>query len=145
MVVIGIDPGVHTGVAVYIDGKLHRCESMGAHEAWALVRGLAECGPPVMVVFEDARLIGGIGGAKVGSKEAAARAQGAGSVKRDCALWAELLEELGCPYRSISPKAKGAKVGAEEFARITGWSWRTNCHGRDAAMIAWAFRNQRNV
>ena len=97
-----------------------------------------------MVVYEDARLIGGIGGARAGSKETAARAQGAGSVKRDSALWQELLENIGCSYHRISPRAKGGKLDACEFEMLTGWESRTNQHGRDAAMVAWAYRNWRN-
>ena len=142
-VVIGIDPGTHTGVAVYRDGQLIRCEAMGAHDAFDLVRQLA-ASETVMVVYEDARLIGGIGGARAGSRETAARAQGAGSVKRDSALWQELLEKLGCSYHRISPRAKGGKMTRVEFKLLAKWDAPTNQHGRDAAMIAWIYRNWRN-
>jgi hypothetical protein len=141
--VIGIDPGTHTGVAVYRDGQLTICEAMGAHDAFDLVRQLAAA-ETVMVVYEDARLIGGIGGARAGSRDAAARAQGAGSVKRDSALWFELLEKLGCSYHRISPRAKGGKLTRNEFKALTKWDAQTNQHGRDAAMIAWTYRNWRN-
>jgi len=148
MVTIGIDPGTHTGLAIYRDGELIRCASPapGIIEAIEIVTEVCRSEPGrVLVVYEDARLIGGIGGAQRGSKADLARLQGAGSVKRDCAIWAELVERLGVPYRQVSPKGKGAKLDAGQFEALTGWSAPTNQHGRDAAIIAWPYRHTRSM
>jgi len=145
VVVIGIDPGVNTGLAVYRDGQLVECHSPapGIVRAIDLVRELVRLHPGrVLVAFEDSRLIGGIGGARRGSKADTARLQGAGSVKRDCAIWAEALGLMGVPYRQISPRDKGSKVDARGFALLTGWDAPTNQHSRDAAMVAYPYRNQ---
>lgn len=131
---IGIDPGVETGYAEW-DGlrqRLIRVTSMRLHEAWAAVLELHAGGVLHSVTFEDARLRTGYFGPNSQAKQ-----QGAGSVKRDCSAWADFLGAHGIPYHSISPRAKGAKVDADRFARLTGWQGRTNEHGRDAAMLVW--------
>jgi hypothetical protein len=149
MIVVGIDPGVHTGFAVVRDGKLIEMASpaLNALEAMRQVEDLANGARPnpILVVFEDARLIGGMHGAARGSKEANARAQGAGSIKRDCQLWADHLGALGVAYMAVSPKEKGAKLDADRFRQVTGWTLPTNEHSRDAAVLAWRFRNQRSA
>ena len=89
-----------------------------------------DCGMSLhSVVFEDARLRKWFGSK---GREAL---QGAGSIKRECQLWAEWLAAVGCSYRAVSPHSKGPKLDAAQFARLTGWPGRTNEHGRDAAML----------
>lgn len=128
---VGVDPGVHTGFAVWdADAqKLLDVRSMGIVAAMLQVQLMHGFGSLAMVTFEDARLRTWFGSK---GKESL---QGAGSIKRDCQIWAEWLEHVGCPYRNVSPKAKGAKLNAEQFARLTGWTERTNEHGRDAGML----------
>ncbi len=46
-------------------------------------------------------------------------------------LWLDLCERLGLPAATVEPTR--SKWDAETFRRITGWSGRTNEHGRDAA------------
>jgi hypothetical protein len=129
--VIGIDPGVTTGLAIW-DGegqKLIEVGSMGVVGAMMKVQLKQQSGRLHSVVFEDARLRTWFG-AK--GREAL---QGAGSIKRDCQIWVEWLEYLGCAYRAVSPQGKGAKIDAEHFKRLTKWAGRTNEHARDAAML----------
>ena len=148
MIVIGIDPGVCTGLAIYRDGELIRCASPapGIIEAMEIVTEVYRSEPGrVLVVFEDARLIGGFGGQPHGSKIDCARLQGVGSVKRDCLIWAELVERLGVPYRQVSPKSKGPKLDAAQFEALTGWGAPTNQHSRDAATIARPYRHTRSM
>jgi hypothetical protein len=61
--------------------------------------------------------------------------QGAGSIKRDCTIWADYLASLGVPYVNVKPAAGATKWTAERFAKFTGWHGRTNEHGRDAALL----------
>ena len=132
LVVIGIDPGVATGLALWNTKRkaFTRVESCLIHEAMATVRHWHDEGWLSHVVFEDARLRTGYFG-----KNAKAKQQGAGSVKRDCTIWADFLGGHGIPFKTVSPRAKGAKVDAETFIRLTAWVGRTNEHGRDAAML----------
>jgi len=136
MVRIGLDPGTNTGLAVYdSESKRLTCvETLKIHQAMDFIRDRWNAGGVMMVTFEDARLVGG-GGFMRDRKSAMARSQGAGSVKRDCSIWADFLADLGCPYHTVSPRQKGTKLDAEPFAKLTGWTGRTSQHARDAAML----------
>jgi len=133
-IMIGVDPGVHTGFAEWdrLRRRLVSVTSLKLHEAWARVLELRADGVLHSVTFEDARLRTGYFGPNSSAKQ-----QGAGSVKRDCSAWADFLSGHGIAYHSISPRAKGAKLDAQRFARLTGWTERTNEHGRDSAMLVW--------
>ncbi len=124
MIIIGIDPGVHTGFAVWeLEGdKLLMCEAMGIVQTMQLVLDH----DPALLVVEDARMRGG-------SRQAS---MGAGSVRRDCSIWEEWARAHGIPLKCISPADKGPKLSAEAFQRLTGWPVGLNEHARDAAAIA---------
>lgn len=131
---IGIDPGTHTGVAVF--DLQHRSllivDSMQIHNAMDLVKKAHADGMLNRVVFEDARLrvwFGSSGREKL---------QGAGSIKRDSQIWADFLVDLGCTFKNIKPAAGATKWNAEKFKRLTGWAGRTDEHGRDAALLVWS-------
>lgn len=133
---VGIDPGVNTGFAVW-DATAQAFEevaSLGIVGAMIRVQSMQRFGCLVSVRFEDARMRSWFGSK---GREAL---QGAGSIKRDCQVWSEWLEFLDCPYRNISPQAKGAKVSAETFKKLSGWHGRTNEHARDAAMLVMGFK-----
>jgi hypothetical protein len=129
--IVGVDPGVHTGFAVWdaSEKRLHDVASHGIVEAMVRVEGIHRQGLLRMVVFEDARLR-----TWFGSKGREAL-QGAGSIRRESAIWAEWLAHLGCPFKAVSPKSRGPKLSSVEFQRLTGWAQRTNEHGRDAAQL----------
>lgn len=135
--IVGIDPGVTTGFAVWDSAEQRLCDvaSHGIVEAMVRLEGIARQDLLKMVVFEDARLRTGYFGPR-----AAHNQQGAGSIKRDCQVWAEWLAYLKCPYKAVSPRNKGAKVDAKAFERLTGWVGRTNEHARDAAMLVVGMR-----
>lgn len=139
--VVAIDPGKNTGFALLdtLSGKFAVVESMMIHEAMEFVRTLHVAADLSHVVFEDARLRKWFG-TKRGTKEDAARKQGAGSVKRDCTIWSDFLGDLNIPFKTISPQGKGTKMDAKRFAHVTGWTERTNEHGRDAGAMIWGAR-----
>lgn len=142
--VVGIDPGVHTGYAEW-DAEARRliaCHALKIHAAMWSVLALQRAGELSHVVFEDARLRTWFG--SHGVKADRDRLMGAGSVRRDSQIWSEFLADAGIPFRALSPKEKGAKYDAAQFARITGWKAKTNEHGRDAGMLCYATKSLRS-
>jgi len=59
--------------------------------------------------------------------------------------WSRLIvavcANLSIPCISVSPKGKGKKLDAKQFAVVTGWIAKSNQHERDAATVAWPYRN----
>lgn len=131
MILIGIDCGVNTGFARSFDGVL--CEVKTYTIIWAMAdlmfyvkNGAQPVG--VKIYIEDARKRKWF----TGGRE---KAQGVGSVKRDCQIWQEFCEYYGFEYELVAPKNNRTKLNAAQFKQLTGWHGRTNEHGRDAAML----------
>lgn len=124
---IGIDPGVKTGIAIWDTEKqkFQAIKTCGFWEAHEVINSLI--GNSMQLIIEDPR--------KVRFKTDPARAQGAGSVKRDASLWEELCVHLGVSYILLRPNKTLTKWSAEKFKRVTGWKGRTSSHARDAAML----------
>jgi hypothetical protein len=130
--IVGIDPGVSTGFAVWNKAarQLVDVRTLGIIDAMVRVRLMHDMGSLHSVVFEDARLRSWFGSK---GREAL---QGAGSIKRESGIWEEFLTGLtGIPFKPVSPLAKGAKLDAVKFAKLTKWTGRTSEHSRDAAML----------
>lgn len=134
--VLGIDPGAHTGVAHYLDGQLARLETVAPHR---IERTLREAMPD-RVVFEDSRLQSHTWTRGKSGAASAKMARNVGQVDAWCTLIEAVCGELGIPAHGVSPAAKGAKVQADQFAIRTGWAGSSNEHTRDAAMVAWPYR-----
>ena len=132
MICIGIDPGTHTGVAVWDskEGKFLSLETMPIHRAMDLVRMARDDNEAIQVIFEDARLRTWFGKGNVSAK-----AQGAGSVKRDCSIWEDFLIDSGIPFVTTKPGNVATKVTPSWFRKLTGWEGRCSEHARDAAML----------
>ena len=128
---IGVDPGTNTGIALW-DKKRRvflQIDTCGIVDAMADVLLFAKDDAEVWI--EDARLCiwPGRGGA--------GKLQGVGSVKRDCSIWQEFCEHHNLPYMLIDPRHNRTKMKSPTFAKLTGWTERTNEHGRDAAMLVY--------
>lgn len=133
---IGIDPGVHTGFAVWQGGRFSELETFPLHRAFLRLLTIVDhVGPEtVRVVFEDARQRKWIP-REASISEAKGRAQGAGSVKRDCAIWEAVCKDYGISFDAVPPRQGLTKLTPEAFARLTGVTERTSNHARDAAML----------
>jgi len=131
MILLGIDPGVHTGFAVYDPAAKQLIEVATMSAVAAEVRVLAYCckHESVRLYFEDARKRQWLGSK---GREAL---QGAGSIKRDSQRWEEFCQYHGIDFVAVAPQHNRTKLPADQFQRITGWTGRTNEHGRDAAML----------
>lgn len=131
MICIGIDPGTHTGVAVWDtrEGKFLSLETLPIHRA---LRKVMEWNytHDVQVVFEDARQR-----TWYGKGDTNAKAQGAGSVKRDCSIWEDFCKDYDIPFWAKPPVKGATKVSAEYFKMVSHWQGRTSEHSRDAAML----------
>lgn len=140
MYYIGIDTGTNTGFAVW-DNRQERylavsCVkihvAMREVERW--VNQAARESTRVCVRVEDARKRDWFG-RPMTREEERAKLQGVGSVKRDCSIWEDFLEDLGVEYQMVHPKNIATKMKAEPFKYLTKWDERTNEHARDAAML----------
>ena len=137
MKLIGIDTGTHTGVAIYetISKRIERLETLPIHKAMALVLDTALENPHnTHVYFEDARLRKWFG------RSGREQLQGAGSVKRDCAIWEDYLTDYKLHFAPIAQKNNTTKLSADYFAKVTGWTARSSGHARDAAMLVFGRR-----
>jgi hypothetical protein len=141
MKVLCIDPGVTCGLAFFEGGELSQLESGRPVDA---IRQIGDWGPEI-VVMEDARLTKHIWhGSGVAGSQARAKAIGANvGMNRGIGLVIiQVCEMRGLKTICISPNQKGAKVGADQFRQLTGWSGKSNQHERDAAMLYRAARFQ---
>jgi len=126
MIIIGIDTGTRTGVAAWDTEKM--CYDMitttTIDKAFLIVLDYLSRGD-VVVRFEDPRHIGG-------RRE---RAQGAGSVKRDAAIWETFLKNNNIRYQAVRAGSTITKMDEGYFKALTGWQNKTSNHARDAAMM----------
>lgn len=131
MIYIGIDPGKHTGLAVWNakERRMDMVQTMPIHRALQVVYQLYMEDDDTCVVFEDARK------RRWYSGDAGAKQQGAGSIKRDCTIWEDFCQDLGIPYKMVPPQKGMTKWPADYFRKLTGYDGRTSDHARDAAAL----------
>lgn len=135
MIWIGIDTGTKTGLAVWDSDKkeFKEMQTLLIHQAmqrvmdWDLIAQAADTS--IHVVFEDARQ------RKWYSGDASAKMQGAGSIKRDAAIWEDFLKDYGYEFTMVAPQKGMTKMNEDYFKTITGWKGRTSNHARDAALL----------
>ena len=136
---IGLDPGTHTGLAVWDGDRFTIIETLPIHAALLRVKELFDRysfnGNGVTVYFEDARQRTWF--PKMTAAKDRARLQGAGSVKRDSTIWEDALKDWGIPFVAVAPKNNMTKITPQFFRVMTGWQGRTSEHGRDAAMLVY--------
>jgi hypothetical protein len=134
MIYIGIDPGTHTGVAVWDtkERNLLSLETLPIHQALIKVMMWRDrVGHDLQVVFEDARQRTWFGK----DKNTSAKLQGAGSIKRDCSIWEDFLTDYEIPFRAVPPQKGCTKWDDKYFKMVTGWKGKTSNHSRDAAIL----------
>ena len=135
-VVMGIDPGTSTGIAHYKDGKLALLVTLRPEN---IARYIA-VQVPDRVIFEDSRLQSKVW-TPVKGAAALKVARNIGEIDAWCKLITAVCADMGIPSHGISPKQKGAKLNAAQFAALTGWTADSNEHTRDAAHVAWPYRS----
>ena len=90
MICIGIDPGTHTGVAVWDtrEGKFLSLQTMPIHRALMEVYKWRQRPVEIQVVFEDARQRTWFGKGDTDDKK-----HGAVTVKRDSSIWEDFCKD----------------------------------------------------
>ena len=138
MILLAIDPGASTGMALFRDGKLVALRTV---EPLALIETIkAVC--PDAIAIEDSRLQGAIWHSGRGQ---AKLARDVGRIDGWCDLVESAATWLRCGFYPVSPQGKGTKVNAATFKQVTGWIGQTNQHERDAAMVGWPMRGMKDV
>lgn len=133
--IIGIDPGVKTGIAVWETGR-QGFKSVLSTSIINAMKYVATFNPQeTRIRIEDARKRQWFG------KTSREVLQGAGSIKRDCQIWEEFCLTYDFEFELVAPKNNKTKLDAKLFARYTGWKERTNEHARDAAMLVYQLKN----
>lgn len=135
--VLGIDPGTTTGLAAFCPSvrRLAFVDSAGPLATLRLITAWHREGRLAAAVIEDSRglpIYARHGRANKGQRDRIARNVG----RVDCLtdLYVSLLDSLGVPVTSAEP-ARAKKWDADTLRRVTGWTDRTNEHGRDAARL----------
>jgi hypothetical protein len=138
--VLGIDPGVSTGIAVWDKKKkqLVKVETMLIHDAMAFIRGFVDIEACVFVRVEDSRQRKWIPQER-DMKQRIGRAKGAGSVSRDCVIWQDFLISLKIDFEMVAPRKGLTKYSAAAFKKLTKYEGRTSSHGRDASLLIFGY------
>lgn len=140
--ILGIDPGKQSGLAIVVSSELLSLETLNPQEILEAIETYGKLVPPegLVVVCEDSRL------QPIFSRGTNARAAGriarsVGMIDGQCRDIEDACKRLGISFFGISPKGKGKKLNSEQVNKLTGWIGRSNQHERDAAMVAWPYRN----
>lgn len=129
---IGIDPGINTGMAIKPEGTLI-LKTVKIHQAFSMIINYSK-DFDITVYCEDARQ------RKWYGKNAALKQQGAGAAKIQCTIWNDFLEDMLktgriLNYFMVHPIRGGTKVNDAIFRQISGYSGRCSEHARDAYML----------
>ena len=129
---IGIDPGTDTGLAIWNpETKQLTLHTLTILKAVDIVADLHKHNQ-VTVWIENPNLrkwFGNSGREKL---------QGAGSVKRDYAIWKEFFIEQKIDYIPVVPGGnKMLKMDQIPFNKLTGYLGKSSVHARDAASMVW--------
>lgn len=141
---VGIDPGEHTGVAQFDHLAAQPEMLLQTLDFWATVRLLETLAITekhrAHIYIEDPnehRSLYANKDSKTGEVRTKV-AQNVGANKREAALLIKKCEALGLQLTTIKPGDVLTKQSAEAFARLTGYTKRCSEHARDAALLIWS-------
>lgn len=134
-ILIGIDPGTHTGLAIWnaTEKRYLQVKTCSIVEAMATINTIDKR-QIAGLYFEDAKLRQYLP-RETSVSEYRGKLMGAGSVKRDSTIWREYCAYWEIPYVAVAPRKGMTKWAADYFAKVTGWKGRTSEHSRDAALL----------
>src|SRR3972149_3730896 len=130
--IVGIDPGMNTGLCIYDKVKKHfEISTVMIHQAMMEVLRVQAIGCTI-VYFEDARLRRWFG--KAGREVL----QGVGSINRDCKIWECFLTNNETVFKSVAPSPGRTKWNKSYFDKVManyGWKGQSSQHARDATCL----------
>jgi len=139
-VIMGIDPGVKTGIALYNGGKLCELRTIAPADYERVLLDIQ----PVLVVLEDSRLTSKVfTGPTKNERSRLKIARNIGMVDGFCYLLFDQCERNDIEAIGVAPIDKGRKLKAAPFGNYTRYTGTSNQHERDAGMVAWPFRHKR--
>lgn len=138
---LAIDPGVHTGIAIWDDLNYEFIEikTLGSFAGCIYVSEFLKKNPDTIVYIEDAnkrRWYGHNSNEKI---------QGAGWIKTLSNEWIRFLKELSIETKIVAPKNIKTIVNSKQFSKLTGWEGKTSIHARDAAAMVWGIRKKPTI
>jgi len=136
---VGIDPGLQTGFAVSLKGKIEEVKTVDFWGVMDEIRALIGRNPglDLRIVIERPDLNKPLF-FRAGTNERTKIkiAQDVGANKRDARLLIQWAEREGLDMIQVRPSGSTfTKLNAEQFRKISGYAGRTSEHGRDAAML----------
>jgi hypothetical protein len=132
-----MEPNKYKNDAGLRQKKLLSVQTLKIHTAIQEVmgwRGVLTGDFELLVRMEDARLRTWLPKEESNS-EYRGKLMGAGSIKRDCQIWEDLLGDLGVDLELVKPAPYKTKWTPQYFKTVTGWTERTSNHARDAAVL----------
>lgn len=143
MKIIGIDPGLNTGCAIFKD---HKLIELLTFTPLTLLRYLENINELTLLAIEDSRLQQAVfSGDGHGRAKALKIARDIGRIDGLCAMVQEICTDRGIQIVQISPKSKGTKLSHQDFLiKCPEWKGKTNQHVRDAFSVGWMFRHHMN-
>lgn len=135
-IVLGIDPGKKTGIALFRKGKIDYLDTVTPQQILDIIEGAY----PDLVVMEDSRLQTYFARNGQNQRGNAKIARNVGEIDAQCRQIEALCKENSIRLIMLSPKQKGSKLDKEQFRELTGWAGRSNQHERDAGVLAWRYR-----
>jgi len=151
-VYIGIDPGVHTGMAFYcVETKKMELETMSVVEAMIKLQQVQEentGGHKIVVFIEDPNQNQPIFSRHKVPEFCTTvakridyickKAQDVGRNKEDAFILMKWMDHIGMEYHALRPNSRSnTKLTAKQFEMRTGYKGRSNEHTRDAGMLVY--------
>lgn len=139
--VIGIDPGNHTGLAVYSRDDHAIIYAAETTFSGAIAYITSHYDRAIIVIETPSNKRVWHGGANQAARDATAI--NVGMVIREAQLFAQMLEYLGRKnerhyvIKTPPPQRGLTKLTREQVRKITGYDERSNGHVRDAIMLCW--------
>lgn len=132
-IIVGIDPGLSTGMAFVENGKIMRLETFSFWEAIAEIQKF-----PFAVYVVELSTTSHVWHREAVNKSAIMKTGfNVGKCTREAELIIDYLNKYGYIVQSKNPQGKKT---ATQFKEITGWTGKSNPHTRDAAMLAFTHR-----
>lgn len=143
--ILGIDAGVKTGIAIFENQKLVDLKTFTPYQAVCFFQENA--GKISKAVIEYSKGQSYIFNKRIGMNEKVIGRLGRniGQVDGLCELFIECLENNKIEVHKHTPLGKGSKWNADEFKYFfPEWKSRTNEHERDAVKIVFKFNHHLN-